>query len=214
MKNIKAVIFDLDNTLADRKHAYSHHARVCAEKFLKDKSLAEEFIKRLTLLDNNGYSSKSATYDTIYGEFPLLGSPDEMSNMWNENAMKYTVPEPYAEDILEYLGERGYITALLTNGLTKTQNLKLDSAGLRKYFSEILVSEEAGTQKPDKRIFLMICEKIKVSPENCLYVGDHIENDYFGALNAGLKAVLYDKFFAADEKINKIHSLSDLKEIL
>ncbi len=214
MENIKAVIFDLDNTLADRKYSYKKHAEACGRLFLKDISLLDSFCERLIDLDNNGYSCKEKTYRTIYEEFPLTGSPAEMSAKWNENSEKFTICEPFAEDILIYLKEK-YTLALLTNGYSLTQNIKLDRTGLRKFFSAVVISEDTGTMKPDPEIFRMTCRMIGASEKECVYIGDHFENDIRGALSAGMSAVLYDRYQTSAENYPyTIRSLLELKNLL
>lgn len=211
---IKAVIFDLDNTLADRKYSYKMHAEACGRLFLKDISLLDRFCTRLIGLDNNGYADKEKVYKTIYEEFPLTGTPAEMSAKWNENAGIFTRPEPFAEDILIYLQDK-YTLALLTNGYSLTQNIKLDRTGLRKYFAAVVVSEDTGTAKPDPEIFRLTCKKTGVSEKECVYVGDHFENDIKGALSAGMNAVLYDRYGTSRENYPyTVRSLGELKKIL
>lgn len=213
-QNINAVIFDLDNTLADRKYSYKMHAETCGKLYLKDISLSDKFCERLIALDNNGYGSKNIAYNTVYEEFPLKGTPEEMSAKWNENAEKFTRCEPFAEEILIYLKEK-YTLALLTNGYTLTQNIKLDRTGLRKYFSAVVISEETGTAKPDPEIFRLVCRRINVPEERCVYVGDHFANDIKGALSAGMNAVLYDRYGTSEENYPfTIHSLEELKNLL
>lgn len=214
MENIKAVIFDLDNTLCDRKKAFYRHAENLADDYLEDISLDEKFIERLIALDNNGYSVKNDTYAKICEEFPMNADADTLKGKWNINAKRFSECEPFAKEILEYLKDK-YILALLTNGLTKTQNIKLDTIGLRKYFTAVMVSESTGYLKPDKEIFELICKEIGVNPSQAVYIGDQLVNDYYGAINAGMNAVLYDRYYENnDDNINKIHSLIELKRIL
>ncbi|MGN0696274.1 MAG: HAD family hydrolase [Oscillospiraceae bacterium] len=214
LTTIHTVIFDLDNTLADRKYSYSKHAETCGRLFLRDISLLDSFCSRLIELDNNGYGSKDLAYKTVYEEFPLKGSPAEMSAKWNENAGRFTRCEPFAEEILIYLRQK-YTLALLTNGYSVTQNIKLDRTGLRKYFSAVVVSEDTGTMKPDPEIFRLTCRKTGASENECVYVGDHFENDIKGALSAGMSAVLYDRYRTSAENYpHTIYSLRELEDLL
>lgn len=210
MENIKAVIFDLDNTLADRKYAFLKHSEKCADDFLADSDLKEKFIARLVELDCNGYRPKNEVYNTVSEEFPLNCTPKEIMDSWNPNAGRFIRPEPYAEEILKYLSEK-YTLALLTNGSSRTQNIKLDRVGLRKYFDAVIISEETGTAKPDPEIFLMICRRIVTAPENCVYIGDSFENDIIGASSAGMKAVFYDRYKESTEDYSP--AVSDLREL-
>ena len=131
-KSFKAVIFDLDNTLADRKYAFEMHSKKLAELYLKDRSNEEkeQFVRRMIVLDKNGYAPKSEVYGTICREFSPDGTPDELFSKWRENAALFTRQEPFAEEILIYLKDK-YRLSLLTNGSFKTQSVKLESVGLR-----------------------------------------------------------------------------------
>lgn len=210
MENIRAVIFDLDNTLADRKYAFSKHAEKCADTFLTEKKLKNKFISRLIELDCNGYRPKKEVYDTISAEFPLNCTPREIEDSWNTNADSFIRPEPYAEDILKYLSEK-YTLALLTNGHCLTQNIKLDRVGLREFFAAVIISEETGTAKPDPEIFRMMCGKIGIPAENCVYIGDSFENDIKGAASAGMRAVFYDRYKTSKE--GYLPAVSDLRKL-
>ena len=212
--DISAVIFDLDNTLSDRKYAFSCHAGRMADMFLKEISLKEEFVKELIKLDCNGYAVKKEVYKTVCQKFPLDCSPDEMSSEWDKSAAMFCRQEPFAEDILQYLGKK-YTLGLLTNGLSKTQSIKLDGVGLRKYFAEVMISQDTGLEKPDPAIFGLFCGRLGVSPENAVYVGDQYKNDYCGSLSAGLNPILYDRYNEYGGKYTPvIRSLEELKNIL
>lgn len=212
-KNFKAVIFDLDNTLADRKYAFEMHSKKLAEMYLKNRSDEEKeaFVRRMIELDKNGYASKSQVYGCICREFSPDGTPEELFARWQENASIYTRPEPYAEETLIYLKDK-YKLSLLTNGFTKTQSVKLDTVGLRKYFEKVIISEETGTEKPDREIYLLICRETGVIPEEALYIGDHLENDVKGPVSAGMSAVLYDRY----GKYNGVYenTVSSLRELM
>ena len=60
---------------------------------------------------------------------------------------------PYTIEILDYLSAKGYQLHMITNGFEKTQHSKLQSAGLDKYFMEVITSEGSNSLKPKKEIF-------------------------------------------------------------
>ncbi len=213
---ISAVMFDLDNTLSDRKYSFSCHAKRLAEMFLGERpaEMRDEFAKLLIKLDNNGYADKKAVYAEVCRRFGLTGREKEMSAEWDRSASMFFRREPFAEEILVYLGEK-YSLGLLTNGLVSTQNIKLDAIGLRHLFREVMISEETGTAKPDSEIFLMMCRRMGCAPENTVYIGDHLQNDAEGASAAGLNAVLYDRYDTYGGVFPvTVTSLEQLKELL
>ncbi len=73
--------------------------------------------------------------------------------------------------------------AALSNG-----NADLERIGLMHHFAFQLGSREHGAAKPQASIFLAACARLGVPPAQVLHVGDHIEMDVLGALDAGLRA--------------------------
>jgi putative hydrolase of the HAD superfamily len=63
-------------------------------------------------------------------------------------------------------------------------------AGLDRYFDWLLSSEEAGSCKPDERIFAEALRRVGCAPDEALFVGDSLPQDIAGANRAGLRSVL------------------------
>lgn len=83
---------------------------------------------------------------------------------------------------------------IITNGFSKVQYNKLASSGILDFFETITDSEAAGYKKPQKEIFLTALEKSKALPSQSLMVGDDLEADIRGAQQAGMHAVLFDRY--------------------
>jgi putative hydrolase of the HAD superfamily len=67
----------------------------------------------------------------------------------------------------------------------------LDRHGIGRFFSHREVSGHHGYLKPDMRLFLRACEELGVAPEECIMVGDRIDNDIFPARLLGMGAILF-----------------------
>ncbi|MFD2132465.1 HAD family hydrolase [Pseudogracilibacillus auburnensis] len=65
----------------------------------------------------------------------------------------------------------------------------IKALGIKKYVDTILISEWEGIKKPDPKIFLKAIEKLHVEPNQCVFVGDHPENDIHAAKNVGMKSI-------------------------
>jgi putative hydrolase of the HAD superfamily len=100
-----------------------------------------------------------------------------------------TILFPYAIEILEYLTNKKYELHLITNGFEKTQRSKLRYSGLDKYFKEVITSEGSSSLKPNKDIFDYAFKKTGASPSESIMLGDSIEVDIIGAMNAGIDQV-------------------------
>ena len=96
---------------------------------------------------------------------------------------------PYTIEILEYLVKKQYVLHLITNGFEEVQWRKLTSAGIGKYFSEVITSESASCLKPDKAIFDFAIERARCCYEESLMLGDNLDADIGGAISAGMDTV-------------------------
>ena len=105
---------------------------------------------------------------------------------------------------------------IITNGFDDIQDTKLNSSNLRGYFDKIFTSEAVGHKKPNKEMFNKAVEMIGVDKKSCLMIGDNLETDIKGALNADLDVI----FFNPDNLEHdlpvtyEIRKLLDLKSIL
>ncbi len=100
-----------------------------------------------------------------------------------------TILFPHCIEIMDYLTEKNYQLHLITNGFEKTQHSKLKYSGLDKYFTEVITSEGSNSLKPNKEIFEFAFQKTGALPEHSIMIGDTIDVDIAGAVNAGIDQV-------------------------
>ncbi|MBX2932775.1 MAG: YjjG family noncanonical pyrimidine nucleotidase [Ferruginibacter sp.] len=96
---------------------------------------------------------------------------------------------PHTIEILNYLTEKKYSLHLITNGFEKTQWNKINNSGLNGYFKEVITSEGSNSIKPKKEIFDFAMQKAKASLAESIMIGDNLEADIQGAINAGMDTV-------------------------
>jgi putative hydrolase of the HAD superfamily len=100
----------------------------------------------------------------------------------------------FVEDALELLRALragGVRTALLTNGPSWMQRRKVDLLGLEDELDAIGISEELGAAKPDPAAFAATLELIDCPAEETVMVGDHLDWDVRGALDAGMRGAVW-----------------------
>ena len=119
---------------------------------------------------------------------------------------------PYTIEILTYLKGKGYGLHLITNGFEKTQLSKLQYAGISDYFGEVITSEGSGSLKPHKEIFEYAFRKTGASPAASIMLGDSIEVDIQGAVNAGMDQV-YVNHLGVEPAIKPTYTVTSLKEL-
>ncbi|WP_409252619.1 HAD family hydrolase [Bacillus sp. SCS-153A] len=187
---MKAILFDLDRTLHDRdasviQFLQAQHQRLNS---LHHTAIPTTYIDRFIELECNGYVWKDQVYASLANEFNLPLSPEELLEDYLVGFHQHCRVMEGASDILSSLRSAGYKLGMITNGKTGVQNNTINSLGIRKYFDCIIISEEAGIKKPDPDIFTLAAEALNVTPSECLYVGDHYENDVKAARVSGMKA--------------------------
>lgn len=188
--NIKAIIFDLDNTLLDRTSTFLAFAHSFAARYFEHLDSHQEIIALIVELDEDGYKDKRILFQELLEQLSWLNKPDheELMIFYKEEYVKSAVLMDGALEVINQFRNR-YKIALITNGRNTIQYGKIDRLGIREQFHSIIVSEEAGCKKPDSRIFNSMLTQLDVSPEQCIYVGDHPVNDIEGASQVGMSTV-------------------------
>ena len=124
-----------------------------------------------------------------------------------------------ALDICGYLKEKGYRLYIVTNGIASTQHARLDASGLTPYFDDIFISEEVGSQKPQKEYFDYCFTRIPEKDlSRILIVGDSLTSDIQGGKNSGISTCLANfgnlRRIAGIKADYEITKLSELKRLL
>lgn len=119
---------------------------------------------------------------------------------------------PDTVNTLSYLQEKGYQMHLITNGFEETQHCKLRNSGLSGFFMEVITSEASNSIKPKKEIFDYALGKAKALHHHSIMIGDSIEVDIKGAINAGMDQV-YVNHIAAECSIEPTFIVTSLKEL-
>jgi len=206
VRNLQAVLFDLDDTLHDDTLAFTRAAHDVAREVaaehavdaleLKDAYIAEAegFWKRLTadqvqeLLLTRLTSLRSrlwgAALSSVGLDDPRLAERSAIN--YNLYRKKYFALFPGALDLLDRLRAAGMKLGMVTNGVSETHTEKIALLELTDRFDAIFLADETGMVKPDPRLFAHACEKLGSTPAATAMVGDRYERDIAGALEAGL----------------------------
>ena len=204
---IKAVIFDLDDTLVDRNASmewalseqYNHYSDSLSG-ISKD-----EYINTLMEFQNHGYINPKIAYERYFAIHS--GRPIAIEDLYNDINLRYgtkTVIFDGVEDTLKSIA-KNYRLSLITNGRIDLQYRKIRQSKIENYFENITISEEVGFTKPDKRIFELCMAGMGISPENSIYVGDNPEIDIKAAMEVGMKTIWKDNgYFDKPIKTNGI----------
>ena len=124
-----------------------------------------------------------------------------------------------AHELMDYLKRKGYRLHMCSNGFHEVQYKKLDACSLHDYFNTIILSEDAGVNKPSKDYFDYALKVSGANRETTLMIGDNLQSDILGALNAGLDAMLFNRWQVPSEELPQdltfvVDNLCDIMEIL
>ncbi len=149
-------------------------------------------------------------------DFGIVDRPlaRKLGKRYVEMSPSKTALMPGTVDILEYLFEK-YPLHIITNGFEEVQYLKLQNSGIEKYFKHVITSEKVGKRKPETRIFQYALKRVNCDPHHAIMIGDNLEADIEGALNAGLHAIWFNHHQLENKKgSHAIKHLSELKNFL
>ena len=124
-----------------------------------------------------------------------------------------------AHELMDYLRSRGYRMHMTSNGFHEVQYKKLAACGLRDYFDTIILSEDAGVNKPSPQYFDYALKVSGAERQTTLMIGDNLNTDVIGALNAGIDAMLVNRWDIEKADIPQtvtfvVDSLRDIPTIL
>ncbi|WP_055107847.1 HAD family hydrolase [Paenibacillus ihumii] len=217
MNNIQAVIFDLDNTILDRKSTFNRFVISFVRRYFQHLEDTEHIMNRIIYLDQDGYKDKDELFSELLEELPWAMKPGitELLDYYRVNYVANASLMEYAYETITYARQK-YKLGLITNGRNAIQYGKIDQLGIRHDFDLIIVSEEAGIKKPNVKIFEMAIEKFDLRPEQCLYIGDHPINDIEGAGRAGMETIWFEvnQPWREEVKISPKHTIKHLRELV
>ena len=99
-----------------------------------------------------------------------------------------------AHELMTYLRQRGYRMHMTSNGFHEVQYKKLAACGLTDFFDTIVLSEDAGANKPSAAFFDYAFQKTGAEPDTTLMIGDNMQTDIQGAMAAGIDAMLFNRW--------------------
>lgn len=118
-----------------------------------------------------------------------------------------------AHELMHYLKQQGYRMHMCSNGFHEVQYKKLAACGLRDYFTTIILSEDAGVNKPSPLYFDYAFKMSGADKDTTLMIGDNLQTDIVGAHNAGLATILFNRWNVEPSPIPN-HTVATLSEIM
>ena len=231
----RGILFDLDNTLYDYNPAhkkgmqgayklFKKHFKISLKKFMRlfkfsRLEIHQELSGTASSHNRTLYFQRliEKTHKTIEPKLVLRLEDAYWRAFFTKMKLKKGVIKTLKE-----LKKRGFKILIVSDLTTRIQLKKLIKLKIKDYIDFLVTSEEAGSEKPHSIMFLLAMNKIKVSPEEAIMVGDSKKSDMSGANAVGMDTILItkkrEKFKKEIEDYTKpnyiIKEIPDLLDIL
>lgn len=211
---IKAIIFDLDNTLIDRQRAFKEMLIRKFTSLFNDKKLVNDMVKDVIDWDNNGTVERIIVFKKWADKYNVTCvTPEQLDKEWSNESGSVAFLYDDVKETLIKLKEK-YKLAILTNGNTISQRRKLSTINIYDLLDYTLVSSEYIVKKPDKQIFEYTAKQLGLETNECIYVGDNYNIDVLGSKNAGMTPIFVSRKNEIHDDVTTIKEISELLEII
>lgn len=198
LKNIRAVIFDVDGTIADSMWMW--------------KQIDIEYLGRFGILlpDDlqKNIEGMSFRETAIYFKenFRIPDSIDKMMSDWNEMAAhKYRYEILLKKGVKEFLGQckdRGILLGIVTSNSAELLGYLLEAHNISEYFDAIITGSDGLKGKPAPDMYLEAAKRLSVQAGDCLVFEDIIPGILAGK-RAGMKVCAVDDLYSKDVLLEK-----------
>ena len=221
--SIRAVFFDLDETLVDddrcMRVAVTQTCNKLAELYrqIDPEQLDATYLRvanewwtdsgSVPRASTSGTSDGRAIRAEVWGKslvaFGLVAQrvAIEAADIYSEERKATYCLFPEVDEVLNML-HKAFVLGVITNG-PDTQREKIDTTSLAGYMDVVIISGEVGVGKPEPEIFTKALIALRVSPRAAIYVGDSLTWDIAGAKSAGLYSIWINR-----KRVSRLHNVA------
>lgn len=218
---IKAVFFDINDTLINHSHAQEVAIRRMAAllsehdeaEFIKIwKKTAKKYWELFEKGKITFEEQRIHRMELVWNHFKAKLTPKQI-NQYADCYVTYyeqaLTVNPALEAFLKWSQANHIPTGIISNGYGPLQRSRLKAVGIESYLTErlIFISGEIGIAKPDEKIFILAETTVGISPSDIIFFGDNLKNDIKPAKKRGWRTVLITSRY-------KFPTLTNLKKIL
>ncbi|MBI2971506.1 MAG: HAD-IA family hydrolase [Candidatus Aenigmarchaeota archaeon] len=222
---IKAVIFDLDNTLLDfikmKKLATKDSAKAMVQAGLKMQE--QEAYRQMRAFCYKNYRNMES--DTAFIKLMKQMSSGNVRvfaagvHAYNTTRSMHLRPYPQVKETLRMLRKRGIRTGVITDAPGVKAWQRLFACGIGGYFDVVVTRDDTRRRKPHQLPFRAAVRKLKLRPNEILFIGDQPHRDIRGARRAGMQTCLaayglQNEFAHYAEKYRADYVIGNVRDIL
>ncbi|UOQ47379.1 HAD family hydrolase [Gracilibacillus caseinilyticus] len=200
---MKTIIFDVDDTLYDQSLSFHHTFRKIIASYYSYDELDQIYRRSREyseILFDKSEAGEISIYEWQTGriikacqDFNIVITEAQAASFHQQYKREQAKIQlfPEMEQLLTYLKDSGKQMAILTNGDTEHQTMKIKQLGLEQWIpaDHIFISGSYGVAKPKLEIFQVVEQALGCHPDDTVYIGDSFEKDIEGAKHVGWKAI-------------------------
>ena len=219
MSKFKAALFDLGGTLIKAVEVPEIYRRIleeygvsaCSEDIAKAHKEGEHEFNVETMVElKEGFWVKFNS--RVLEKLGINENREFLAKKIDELWWNYAELQAYSDvsKTLSQLKSKRIKTGIVTNAFEKDYQQIMQKLAWTDYFDIVIGIDACNKAKPDKAIFICAVNRLRVSPEETIFVGDSLKHDYEGAKRAGLKPLIINREGKALTGVETIGSLIEL----
>jgi putative hydrolase of the HAD superfamily len=176
---------DLDNTLLDRAAGY----RAWAAHYVASLGRDPDEVEWLVAIDGDGMRPREPIFEEVRARWGLDTPVAELVRRYRSEYPAFLpAVDPEAARRLAGLRSRGWTVAIVSNG-PPSQRVKVERCGLLPLVDVVVISDELGVSKPDRRIFEVAAREAGAAIDEAWLIGDNPEADMAAAVEMGIPGI-------------------------
>lgn len=203
MSKYTTLLFDLDNTLLDFtaaefisiKELFTRHGMPNNDGSVKRYSqINDDYWKAFERGEIKAEEIYTGRFDTFAKEKGFVADSAALARDYLALLSECAIEVDGCRQVLSHFKEKGCEIAVITNGIAYNQRNRIQRCCIKDYISDLFISEELGSKKPEKLFFDKVLERLDQKDKSkILVIGDSLSSDILGAKNAGLDSCLITK---------------------
>ncbi|MBO1198582.1 YjjG family noncanonical pyrimidine nucleotidase [Staphylococcus simiae] len=221
----QCILLDFDDTIVDFYDAEEQGFFHMTQQFNHNATIEDfQLFKKINkqhweAFQQNKFTKEqilSRRFEMYFNHHNMKVDGREVDFLYREGLAKANIK--YFDNTLETIAElsNNHKLYIVTNGVTETQQRRLQQTPLDKYMDGIFISEQTGSQKPNKAFFDYVFKDIgEHYRDNSIIVGDSLTSDILGAQNAGIASCWFNvRNFANNTTIQPTYEINNLKQLI
>ena len=179
-RGIKAVLFDLDDTLFPEMQYVQSGFKAVAAQIKKDFGV-NCYDAMLQLFAADGKNVYNRTLDSLGLKYDKEYIT-KLVSVYREHEPQGLQFYPDVLPFIKELKNRGVLIGVITDGRVEGQRKKLNALGCYDLFDSVIITDELGGEiyrKPSDKAFQIMCDRLKVGFNQTAYIGDNPAKDFY-----------------------------------